>query len=75
MHKTRKNKTSLLNPNKVVTRTYRISFEAIVALEDLTIRLSEQSNMQLSLGKVLGLIIAYTKDITIQELLAQKKKD
>jgi hypothetical protein len=75
MHKTRKTKTSLLTPYKFVNRTYHLPLEAVIALEELTIRLSEQSNIRLSLGKVLGLIINYTKNKSTYELLDIKKLD
>lgn len=55
--------------NKSVRRTYQLSHAAVSSLEILTKRLSKEAGVELSMGKVLELIIFNAKTKTLHELL------
>jgi hypothetical protein len=69
MKKTPSNRLSFLTPTDFINRTFRMTADSVRALEELTIRLSREANIDISMGKVLGLIILNARTKSISELL------
>lgn len=62
-------KIGLMSESKYVTKTYRITLNAVEALEELTQRLSQEARINIAKSKVLELIIFHAFDKPLEELL------
>lgn len=66
-------KIGLIESQEFEVKTYRLSREAISSLEELTLRLSAESRIKISMGKVLELCIFNAEDKSFEELLTIQK--
>ena len=53
---------------KKVVRTYQLTASAVESLESITKRLSKEANIEISMGKILELLIFNAKTKSFQEL-------
>lgn len=75
MKKTRRTKLSHLTPSSTVNRSYRLPVDTVIMIEELAIKWSEQTNMHISMAKVLTIIVSYIKRKSIQEILNEIKNN
>jgi hypothetical protein len=57
---------------KTKSCTHRLSIDAILALEEISERLSSEINTKLTISKTLELLIFYGKNKSIDEILNKK---
>jgi hypothetical protein len=57
---------------ETISCTHRLSVAAVLALENISEKLSEEINSKISLSKTLELLIFHGKDKNIQEILNKK---
>ncbi len=59
--------------SKYIHKSYRLTREAVYNLEEMTLRLSMQAGFDLSMAKVLELLIMNNKDIELYDLIKKRK--
>ena len=62
-------KIGLMSESKYLTKTYRITLNAVEALDELTERLCQEARINIAKSKVLELIIFNAFDKSLEELL------
>jgi len=62
-------KIGLMSESKYLTKTYRITLNAVEALDELTARLCQEARINIAKSKVLELIIFNAFDKSLDELL------
>lgn len=65
-------KLGLIDNVRVQMRSYKLSLEAIAALEEMQERLSAEARIKLSMSKILELIIFTTEKMKFEQFLPKK---